>query len=112
MAVEPHDQGGNEKEELTCRIPESTDLAAICRRLNEIGAKYVVVGGFAIIQAGYPRLTEDIDLLVELGDSNEGLVLTVLGDLPDGAAKEITPGGIGKHDVVRIADRRVIASAL
>jgi hypothetical protein len=30
---------------------------------NEAGAKYLVVGGFAIIQHGFARATEHIDLL-------------------------------------------------
>ena len=47
------------------RAPEVEDLVGLCRRLNELGAKYLVVGGFAIIQAGFPRATMDIDLLVE-----------------------------------------------
>jgi hypothetical protein len=108
MAVEPHDQSGNEKEELACRTPGVHDLAALCRRLNETGSKYVVVGGFAIIQAGYPRMTEDIDLLIELGDANERSILTILGELRDGAARQITPGEVGKYVVVRIADEVMI----
>jgi hypothetical protein len=37
-----------------CREPSLEDLAKLCGDLNAAGAKYVVVGGFAIIQAGYP----------------------------------------------------------
>jgi hypothetical protein len=50
--------GGSDKE--TCRPPDKKDLSRICAELNRVGARYVVVGGFAVIEAGYPRLTNDI----------------------------------------------------
>jgi hypothetical protein len=40
------------------------DLVALCRSLNREAARYVVIGGMAVIQAGFVRATEDIDLLV------------------------------------------------
>ncbi len=51
--------------QLESRPPTLEDLVALCRRLNEEGARYVIVGGMAIIQLGLVRATEDIDLLVE-----------------------------------------------
>ncbi len=44
------------------------DLLLLCRRLNEAGAKYLVLGGFAIIQHGFARATEDIDLFIAPAD--------------------------------------------
>lgn len=41
----------------------------ITARLREIGVDYAVVGGMALLQHGYRRYTEDVDLLV----TNEGL---------------------------------------
>lgn len=46
------------------RPPTLADLLLICRSLNEQGARYLVVGGFAVNQHGFPRATVDIDLLV------------------------------------------------
>ena len=43
-----------------------TDLVELCRSLNREGADYVVIGGMAIIQAGFVRATEDIDLTWKL----------------------------------------------
>ena len=40
--------------DLESRPPVQADLAGLGRELNRRGAKYVVVGGFAIIAAGYP----------------------------------------------------------
>ena len=42
------------------RPPTQEEIVSLCRRLNEAGAKYVVVGGLAIQQAGYSRPTLDI----------------------------------------------------
>ena len=74
-----------EEGELTSRTPEQADLVAICRELNSRGARYLVCGGFAIIHAGYPRLTGDIDLLVDASLENEAKVFSALETLPDKA---------------------------
>ncbi|HEY4312895.1 MAG TPA: nucleotidyltransferase family protein [Pirellulales bacterium] len=44
-------------------------LRKICKRLNELGVPYAVVGGMALFQHGYRRFTEDVDILV----TREGL---------------------------------------
>lgn len=49
---------------LESRPPTQDDLMLICRSLNDHGARYVVVGGFAIIEQGLTRAAEDIDLLI------------------------------------------------
>ena len=49
---------------LESRDPESGDLLKICRALNESGARYIVIGGMALVYHGFNRGTEDIDLLV------------------------------------------------
>ena len=60
MEMETHPQGSEER--LTSRPPTEVDLISICDGLNKAGAQYVVVGGWAIIQSGYPRYTEGIPL--------------------------------------------------
>ncbi len=52
------------------RPPTIDDLVATCKRLNEEGVKYILVGGFAMNYYGFPRATEDIDLLVDPSDEN------------------------------------------
>ena len=54
----------NDGEELISRVPTLGDLLFLCRKLNEAGAKYIVIGGWAVIQHGYGRTTEDIDDLL------------------------------------------------
>jgi len=44
------------------RAPEPEDLARICRALNEAGARYVLIGGFAVLAHGAGRFTKAIDL--------------------------------------------------
>lgn len=67
-----------------------------------------MVGGFAIIEAGFPRLTGDIDLLVETSPENEQRVFNALRILPDQAVKELDAGDIARFTVVRVADEVVV----
>lgn len=89
--------------ELT-RPPVMADLVGLCRALNQVNANYIVIGGMAINIHGFARNTEDIDLLIETGDLNEGRVLEVLSLLPDGAAKELRPGEVAEYVVIRVCD--------
>jgi hypothetical protein len=73
-----------------------------------LGAKYVVVGGLAIIQAGYFRLTGDIDLLIDPSLENEAKVFQALQILPDKAVNSLDPGDVSRFTVVRIADDLVV----
>lgn len=95
------------KEEFS-RPPELADLVDLCRKLNLEGARYIVIGGMAMLRAGFVRATEDIDLLIASDRENEEKVLLVLGGLPDGAAKEIDPGEISRFEIIRVADEIVI----
>ena len=78
-------------EELTSRLPEERDLVELCRGLNAAGARYVVIGGFAVINAGYPRTTVDIDLLIDPALDNEAAVKSVLATLPDMPSRKCYP---------------------
>ncbi len=43
--------------------PTVEDLAGLCRELNRLEARYVIIGGFAIRAAGFVRQTMDIELI-------------------------------------------------
>lgn len=101
----PYSEGGAGQEP---RPPRRSDLSRICEELNRHGAKYLVVGGFAIIEAGYPRFTGDIDLLVDASLDNEALVFAALRSLPDKAVDQLSPGDIARFVVVRVADDIVV----
>ena len=91
-----------------CREPTLEDLVKLCRALNNAGARYLVVGGFAIRAAGFTRLTMDVDLLVETVPENEARVIAALMSLPDQAVREIKPGEIAEYGVVRVADEILV----
>ena len=75
---------------LESRPPTRDDLLLICRSLNSRGARYLVIGGFAIIAQGFTRATEDIDLLIEDSSANLEKVRAALQVLPDQAVREVT----------------------
>jgi hypothetical protein len=94
--------------ELVSRAPTEEDLVAMCRLLNESGARYMIVGGFAIMYAGYGRTTGDVDLLFDTELANEAKVFRCLESLPDKAVLQLQPGEVGKYVVVRVADEIVV----
>jgi hypothetical protein len=96
------------EQELACRPPLQADVAALCRELNQRGAKYVVVGGFAIIAAGFPRMTADVDLIVAADSENEWKVFSALSTLPDNAVRELQPGELQQYNVIRVADEILV----
>ncbi len=65
--MDDSDDGKN----LESRPPTVEDLVKLCRSLNNMGAKYLVIGGMAVIQAGFVRATADIDLLVDAAPENQ-----------------------------------------
>lgn len=93
---------------LETRPPLQADLSTLCRELNTRGARYVVVGGFAIIAAGLPRLTTDIDLMVAVDAENEAKVFSALSTLPDNAVSELQPGELQQYNVIRVADEILV----
>jgi hypothetical protein len=100
--------GSEEESELVPRPPVEEDLVALCRILNELGARYLVIGGYAIIHAGYPRFTADLDILIDTAPENEAKIYMALRSLPDRAADELDPGDVSKYTVVRVADEIVV----
>jgi hypothetical protein len=46
--------------------------------LSSGGVRYVVVGGVAVVLQGYPRLTADIDLVIDLDPVNIGRAVDLL----------------------------------
>ena len=99
----PPDDGAPE-----ARPPRLTDLVALCRQLNEAQARYVVIGGMAVIQAGFIRATEDIDLLVDASPENVRRLRQALRSLPDRAVDEMADSDLDQYVVVRVADEIVV----
>ena len=56
-------------------------IREIFKTLNDHQVDYLVVGGLAVIAHGYIRLTVDIDLVIDLEESNIRKTLTALSEL-------------------------------
>ena len=57
------------------------DIKAVARALNDAGVEYLVVGGVAVGLHGYPRTTQDLDLVVRLDRENAVEALDALSSL-------------------------------
>jgi Aminoglycoside-2''-adenylyltransferase len=90
------------------RAPEVEDLVAVCRALNRVGARYVLIGGFAVILHGFVRATKDIDLLVDSSEANVQALKEALAVLPDNAAALLADDEVQRYPVVRIADEIIV----
>lgn len=90
------------------RSPEFEDLLSLCKALNDEGARYILIGGFAVVLHGAIRTTKDIDLLVDPSENNIGKIKRALSYLPDNAISQMSENEVEKYQVVRIADEIVI----
>lgn len=94
--------------EIESRPPTLDDLVNLAQELNRQNAKYIVIGGMAVIQAGFVRGTGDIDLLIESSPENRRKVQDALMSLPDQAVRELLPDDLENYMVVRVADEIVV----
>ena len=53
----------------------------IFQALNSAGIRYLTVGGVAAVIHGVPRMTGDIDIVLDLEDANCGKALKILSEL-------------------------------
>jgi hypothetical protein len=90
------------------REPQVEDVVRICRALNDANARYVLIGGFAVIAHGGARTTKDIDFLVDPSPANLARVKAALGILADNAAAEVADDDVERYTVVRVADEVVV----
>ena len=86
------------------RAPEPEDVVRICRALNTAGARYILIGGFAVIAHGAGRFTKDIDFLVDDAPENVARLKAGLRVLADNAAAGIGDSDVRDFVVVRVAD--------
>ena len=92
----------------SARAPEPEDVARICRALNQAGARYLLIGGFAVIAYGAGRFTKDIDLLIDDAPDNVARVRQALSVLADNAAADVADLDVRTHIVVRVVDEVII----
>jgi len=65
------------------------DLKLVATVLNQQGARYALIGGYAIAAHGYNRFSEDLDILVDPAPDNTRRWIAALSTLPDGACREL-----------------------
>lgn len=90
------------------RPPTIDDVRRICRALEDAQARYVLIGGFAVILHGGERTTKDIDLLVDPDPANVDRLKRALSVLEDDAAREIDPDDLKRYRVIRVADEVMV----
>jgi hypothetical protein len=90
------------------RQPRPEDLAKICAALNREGARYVLIGGFAVIARRLARPTKDIDLLIDASPDNVERIKRAVAVLPDNAVREVRSDEIERYDVIRVADEVIV----
>ena len=76
------------------------ELESIARCLNESGVEYALCGGLAVAVHGYPRATQDIDVLIRESDLNQ--VIAVLGKKGYSISAGIIPFDVGKESESRL----------
>jgi hypothetical protein len=90
------------------REPQVEDVARICDALNRAGARYLLIGGFAVIAHGGARTTKDIDLLIDATPQNVARVRAALSILEDNAVAGVGDDDLARYVVVRVADEVVV----
>lgn len=84
------------------------DLKRLLTALNEAGAEYLLVGGYALAAHGYQRATTDIDIVVPSNPEAGVRIKNALMVLPDQAARDIDPAWFNEGENIRVADAFVV----
>jgi hypothetical protein len=84
------------------------DLKRLLTALNEAGAEYLLVGGYALAAHGYQRATTDIDIVVPANPEAGKRIRDALMVLPDQAARDIDPAWFSEGENIRVADAFVV----
>ncbi len=78
------------------------DLREFIELLNSHGAKYVIVGGYAVAFHGFPRYTGDIDFFVEVSPANAGTMCKVVEEFGFGDTGLIDRDFLGKDVIIQL----------
>lgn len=73
----------------TTRPATWEDVKLVARLLEAEGARWVLIGGYAIAAHGFVRMSEDVDILVDPSPENARRWIAALSALPDGTAREL-----------------------
>lgn len=84
------------------------DLKVLIKSLNEQGADYLLIGGYALFAHGHHRATTGIDVLVPATREAGIKIRTALMVLPDQAAQDIDPAWFDESENIRVTDAFVV----
>lgn len=84
------------------------DLKSLVQALNQNGAEYLLIGGYALFAHGYHRATTDIDLLVPANRQAGEKIRAALMVLPDQAARGLDAEWFEEGENIRVADAIVV----
>lgn len=84
------------------------DLKTLIRALNEQGADYLLIGGYALFAHGYHRATTDIDVLVPASRESGRKIREALMILPDRSAGISIRLWFEEGENIRVADAFVV----
>jgi hypothetical protein len=91
-------------------VPPDPGLGKVTSAFRAAGARFVVIGGFAVIANGFVRATEDIDLLVPEDAANDRRTLAALVALEGVIYTTGTP--VSAADVARAHVRALTTGGL
>jgi predicted nucleotidyltransferase len=69
------------------KIELEKDIIEFLELCNNHEIKYLVIGGYAVSIHGYPRSTKDIDVCIEMSESNATKMVQVINDFGFGSLK-------------------------
>ena len=72
------------------RIPMNT-FESLLAELSLANVEFLVMGGLAVAVAGFARVTEDVDILIQAAPDNARRLIERLKEFSEGAAGELAP---------------------
>ena len=91
-----------------CRPASLDDLKKVIRSLNEKGAEYILIGGYALFSHGYHRATEDIDLLIPNNKASSSAIIDSLTVLSDKESTNLKPEWFEEGENIRLVDEIMV----
>ena len=91
-----------------CRPATLDDLKLLLTALDESGAEYLLIGGYALAAHGYQRATTDIDILVPATTEAGSKIKRALLMLPRKVSEALQPEWFAEGETIRVADEFVV----
>lgn len=83
------------------------DFIDFLKFCNHHEVKYLVVGGYAVSIHGYPRSTKDMDICIELSDTNAEKMVKVIDEFGFGSLKLVKEDFLRKDYITQLGHEPV-----